>query len=156
MPLASEEGELYINSPVRILESNSHDGLTVDELIDGDVLGAEDIKERLRSNAQRLDAVQGRETVHWLEVFVFDGEPEAEKLRAITEGQYLKPWDRRFLPCITISDVVTLNPFAVINPFCPEQYFSHTILTFFLTCISCFQLVLPVLLLLLKTAPHSV
>lgn len=102
-PLADEEGNISIYSGVNILAKDSFGTLSVIELIDGDMMTAQEIEARLQENKAKMEVINGGENNFIFEVFFFEAEPDKEKLDIIEAGQLHSVKNKRFLKCITVS-----------------------------------------------------
>lgn len=101
-PLRDEAGNITAGDIVSILTKQSFGSLVILELIDADRLPAENISAMLEDNAKRIDGINAAQC-YVFEVFIFDGEPDAEKLRIIDEGQLHRTMSKKYIKCISVN-----------------------------------------------------
>lgn len=103
MPLTDEQGNVSINSIINVLIKQSFGGLVLLELIDADAMTGEQIKARLEENSIRLANMKAAASHFVFELFIFETEPDEEKLNIIEEGQVHNTMNKKYLKCISLS-----------------------------------------------------
>lgn len=102
MPLKDEAGNMVAGDKISILMKQSFGSLIILELIDADSLSAENIMAVLRGNAKRLEDINAAQC-YIFEVFIFNGEPEAEKRKAIDDGQLHQAMSKKYIKCMSVN-----------------------------------------------------
>ena len=73
------------------------------ELLDGDGLSSQAITARLQYNGKFLTENKSKNGLFFFEIFIFESQPDREKLAAITGGQFQNPMGKTFLKCLTVN-----------------------------------------------------
>ena len=102
MPLKDEAGNIVAGDIVSILTKQSFGSLVILELIDADRLSVENISAILEGNAKRLDGINAAQC-YVFEVFIFDGEPEAEKRKIMDDGQLHRTVSKKYIKCLSVN-----------------------------------------------------
>ncbi len=102
-PLMDENGEIYHENGVYILAKNSFGVLYILEIIDGDALTAEDIQKRLDTNKRKLHELREVESNYIIELFVFENQPEQDKLEAISVNGLHQAGKKKFLKSLSLD-----------------------------------------------------
>jgi len=103
MPIEDENGEIYYNENLQILFKSSMGGLIIVELIDGDLLTTEEIKAHLENNKTKLEEIKGAANRYIVEIFIFENEPENEKVEVIKSIQVNGVIDKKFLKSMSVN-----------------------------------------------------
>lgn len=102
MPLRDEAGNIIAGGIVSILTKQSFGSLVILELIDADRLPAENISAILGGNAKRIEGINAAQC-YVFEIFVFNSEPDAEKLKIIDEGQLHITMSKKYVKCMSVN-----------------------------------------------------
>ena len=102
IPVMDENGGIYHENGVYILGKNSFGALYILEIIDGDVLTAEDIQNRLDMNKRRLYELHEVESNYIIELFVFENQPDQDKLEAINKNVVHEAVKKKFLKSLSL------------------------------------------------------
>lgn len=73
------------------------------DLIDGDQLSVGEIAARLHHNRRLLTDNRQKQGFFFFEVFIFENNPDQDKLEAIKEGQFQNRFGNIFLKCLTVN-----------------------------------------------------
>ncbi len=103
MLLKDREGNLKIGEVHNILFKEQLGSTIFIELLDGDGLPGEEITARLQHNSKVLADNTHKNGFFFLEVFIFESDPDPDKLEAISTGQFQNPSGKTFLKCFTIN-----------------------------------------------------
>lgn len=102
-PIENENGDIYYNENLQVLYKSSMGGLIILELIDGDLLTTEEIKAHLENNKIKLEEIKGAANRYIVELFIFQNEPENEKVEVIKNIQVNGAIDRKYLKSMSIN-----------------------------------------------------
>lgn len=102
MPVMNNEGQRIEYGGMKILQKVLPDKFIIVELLDGDLLKEEHIKNKLNLAGKNLEQM-GTSTVMAFQIFVFTSSPDEKKLELIKEGQMEDIHIRKYLPCITVD-----------------------------------------------------
>ena len=103
MLIRDEGGNLRINDHNNILTKDSYGGNTIIELLDGDMLTSEEISTKLQRNGQILSELKASNTQYFFEVFIFEAEPEKDKLDVLISGELHDVVGNKYLKCISVD-----------------------------------------------------
>ncbi len=101
-PIIDKNGSQIQYEGMRIVQKVVESKFVIAELLDADYLSKEQIMNKLevsRSNLARM----GSPSVFAFQVFIFNSEPDKEKLQLIKEGQMEDVYLKKYLPCISVD-----------------------------------------------------
>lgn len=98
-----QDGNPRLGAEHSILVKNHFGSDILLELLDGDRLTAEEINARLHHNREFLAENKSRPGLFFWEIFIFESDPDADKLAAITAGQIHNLTVKTFLKCLSIN-----------------------------------------------------
>lgn len=101
--LKDRNGNLAIGEDHAILVKDHLGSSIVVELIDGELLSAEEITAQLQNNSKLITTNKPKHGFFFFEVFIFEGAPDQAKLTAINTGQFQNLFGKTFLKCLTVN-----------------------------------------------------
>lgn len=103
LPLKDHDGAPVISLEHTILIKEHLGSNIFVELLDGDGLSSQAITARLQHNGKFLTENQTKNGLFFFAIFIFESQPDQEKLAAITGGQFQNPMGKTFLKCLTVN-----------------------------------------------------
>lgn len=97
------DGNPRLSAEHSVLAKNHFGNDILLELLDGDRLTAEEINARLHHNREFLAENKSRPGLFFWEIFIFESDPDADKLAAITAGQIHNLTAKTFLKCLSVN-----------------------------------------------------
>ncbi|MGE5605626.1 MAG: rhomboid family intramembrane serine protease [Bacteroidota bacterium] len=101
--LKDRDGNLKIGEVHNILAKEQLGSNIFIELLDGDGLSGPEITARLQHNRTFLAENKQKNGFFFLEIFIFESNPNEDKLASIQAGQYHNLMGKTFLKCLTID-----------------------------------------------------
>ncbi|HEX3048526.1 MAG TPA: rhomboid family intramembrane serine protease [Bacillota bacterium] len=83
-PIRTETGAYVFGDALKVLSRHSKGANFIIELLDGDMLSSEEIWNRLKADQEFLAADNSGEITHLIGVFVFNEQPDSDKVAVIT------------------------------------------------------------------------
>lgn len=102
-PLRNRDGLIVLGDEVKVLQKYRNGVNLLIELIDGDRFNATATGGILAAAHDMLRKAEPGQTVHWIEVFVFDGVPGAEKLSIMAAVQDHPELIRKYFSLFTVN-----------------------------------------------------
>lgn len=103
LPLKDSDGAPVISLEHSILFKEHLGSNIFVELLDGDGLSSQAITARLQHNGKFLTENKAKNGLFFFAIFIFESQPDREKLAAITGGQFQNPMGKTFLKCLTVN-----------------------------------------------------
>ena len=113
MPLYDVDGEVNINENVNVMIKDYLGNLIIIELIDGDLLSESEIKQHLKEQLEKIISIKKVKAIYSFEIFIFQREPQIEKINIIEANQVNNLIGRKSLKCITVN----LEKQSILNHF---------------------------------------
>ena len=113
MPLYNEENKIKIDEKNNIMVKDYFGTIIFLKLINGDLLSEEEIKQHFIDVKESLLSSKKNTVVYSFEIFIFEKDPQIEKIKIIEENQVNKVTGRKYLR----SMVVNLEEQSVMSHF---------------------------------------
>lgn len=101
-PIINNDGNQVQYEGMRIVHKVLENRFIIVELLDADLMSKEQIAGKLEHNRNNLERM-GSPSVYTFEVFIFNCEPDEEKLQSIKEGQMENIHINKYLQCISVQ-----------------------------------------------------